>query len=698
MTARQIQLSVEGMTCSGCAASIKKFLESKGGQEVSVDFSSGEVNFQWDQSVKALDDLDKGIAHLGFRVIKEDQPAKHGLGPKLLIAGLFTFPLLLFHVLHMIPAIDLPFLQDPWIQLFLCIPVFLIGILHFGKSAWFALRQGVIHMDVLIFIGSSAAFVYSLIGTLSNNPELIFYETSAMIITLVLIGNYIEKRSLKSTRSALDELAALKADEAKLINPDGNLETIPAANLKQYARIRINEGDVIPADVVVISGEAYVDESMISGESRPLHKKKGDVMIGATTIISGHVDAQVMQTMEHSTLHNIIKLVKQAQQDKPDVQRLADKISGIFVPLVIGISLLTFGLSYFVFDISLTKAVLNSIAVLVISCPCAMGLATPTAVTVGVGRVSKEGILIRSAHVLEKLAGIKKLLLDKTGTLTSGAFDLEFQNIKGDEQFNKDIVYQLESHSSHPIAKSICSILKDHLNSNRILLKDVREIKGQGVEAFDESGDRYFIGTSDLDKDSGNQINLMRNEKILMRIALKDQIRSSAKELITHLKSIGIHPVLLSGDGATRVESIASELAIAEYYGQKSPEEKLQILTALRESSTIAMVGDGINDAAVLAKADVGISLSSASQIAINSADVVILNDDLSLIERAISISKATLKTIKQNLFWAFSYNIIAIPLAAFGFLNPMWGALFMTFSDIMVIGNSIRLKYRNID
>jgi Cu+-exporting ATPase len=586
----------------------------------------------------------------------------------------------------------------PWVQFGLSLPVFILGFLHFGKSSYNALLQKVFHMDLLIFIGSTSAFIYSLIGAFTKNADMLFFETSSMIITLVLLGNYIEQRTVRRTQSAIEAMKNLQVDQATLLLSNGRTEQIPIDQLKTDNIVLVNQGDIFPADGIVLEGETFVDESMISGESEPVFKSRQDEVIGATLSTTGSVKVQIMRTGSDTVLQRMIELVKQAQREKPPVQRLADKISGIFVPTVIGISVITFLMSYFLRDIGLTQSILNSIAVLVISCPCAMGLATPTAIAAGVGRMSRKGILIKSGKILEQFARAKTFIFDKTGTLTTGKFKLDSIDYLGnDEKKIKKLIVSLEKHSSHPIAKSLTEMLDMNTDEESIVFKQVSENKGKGVEGVTENGDRYFIGSSDSQEAESKVIGLTRNETLIAKILIHDELRPNASSSLRKLKGMGHHLELLSGDTDPNVLRIANKLAVDSYHAGKTPEEKYEIIESARKNGTVVMVGDGINDAAALNKADIGISLSKASNIAINAADIVLMHQDLDLIPNAFKISKATLTTIKQNLFWAFSYNIIAIPLAAMGFLNPMWGALFMTFSDVVVVGNSVRLIYRKI-
>ncbi len=693
------ELKVEGMTCNSCAASLCRFLEKKGFEDVYVNYATNEVRYQQGVASATLDDVHKGISGLGFHVVgtakKQDWWT---IERKLLIAGLFTLPLFLEHIFMMFGANS--FLHNPYVQLALCFPVFCIGVWHFGRSAWHSLHVGAPNMDVLIFIGSTAAFIYSLIGTYLQDPTYIFYETSATIITLVLLGNWIEKRAVDQTTTAISELTKLQEETALKLMPSGKIERVSIETIMPGDLVQINEGDSVPLDGEIMSGEALVDESMLTGESIPVAKKKGDTLIGASIIKSGHLKIWVTATGKETVLGQMIELVKTAQQEKPSIQRLGDKISAIFVPVVLVIALLTLLLSFFVFDVPFRNALMNSIAVLVISCPCAMGLATPTAVMVGVGRVARNGILIKGGQTLETFADIKKIVFDKTGTLTTGDFQLKnIQCYSGSEQEVKAIIYQLEQRSSHPIAQSLLATIE--IDEPITKLKKIKELKGFGMTGEDETGNIYRLGNFEADNkatDAKHSIYLTKNGELIAGIDIEDQLKPNAKAMIDYLNKEGVETVLLSGDKEENVVAVAQKLGIKEYYAGQKPQEKLQKLADFTATETTAMVGDGINDAPALAKATIGVSLSDASKAAIQSAQIVLLNGKLEALSKALAISKHTLLTIKQNLFWAFAYNIIAIPIAAMGFLHPMWGALFMAFSDVVVIGNSIRLKSKKID
>jgi Cu+-exporting ATPase len=594
------------------------------------------------------------------------------------------------------------FLQNAFVQFFLCLPVFFVGVWHFGKSAYSSLKTGLPNMDVLILIGSSAAFFYSIYGWVlfygtEQSHHYLFFETTATIITLVLLGNVLEHRSVKQTTTAIRELSEIKTGLAKR-EVNGEIEETAFDEIKVNDILIVNMGDKIPVDGKVVWGTALIDESMLTGESIPVTKELDETVIGGTIVKSGSIKMRATSVGDDTLLSQIIELVKNAEDNKPDIQSLGDKVSGIFVPIVLLIAILTFFISHYVFGVLLTDAFLRSIAVLVISCPCAMGLATPTAVMVGIGRAAKKGILLKGGGTLEKLASVKSIVFDKTGTLTTGEFSIkQIKVVEGEEMFVKSIIYNLEKHSSHPIAQSLVNGLQEEAKS--LEFEKIKEEKGIGISAI-YKGDKYQIGSGRLLKENNNEYDLylLKNNKVIAFIDIEDELKKDAKTVIEKVREIGIQPILLSGDKAKKCADLSEKLNFLEVYSEQLPNEKLEKIKQLVNKNPTAMFGDGINDAPALAQATVGISISNATQVAIQSADVILLNkNELSQLPKALQVARHTLLTIKQNLFWAFAYNIVAIPIAAMGFLNPMWGALFMAFSDVIVIGNSIRLKYKKI-
>ena len=695
---KKLKLEVEGMTCANCAAGIKKHLENKGLQDVNVNFSTGEASWENDKN-QDKNDVAKTITSLGYKIKSSSKEEEKGLSKVekyFYFTLIFTLPLF-SHMFFPKGSI----IQNPLLQFILCLPVYIIGVSYFGKSAWGSIKTGVPNMDVLIFTGSSAAFFYSIYGWLINygTPAVhhyLFFETSATIITLVLLGNVLEHKSVKKTTTAIGDLTAIQKVIAKK-EIEGKITEVNFEDIRVDDILVINSGDKIPTDGIIISGTSYIDESMITGESIPIDKTTGDEVIGGTIITDGNLKIKATKIGDDTLLSQIIELVKNAQNNKPNIQKLGDQVSAVFVPVVLTISIATFFIGHYFFNIEIQDAFLRSIAVLVISCPCAMGLATPTAVMVGIGRAAKNGILIKGGDTLEKLASIKTIVFDKTGTLTTGKFIVsQFTVLDGDENDVKNIIYNIEQHSSHPIAKSLCNAYQE--NSSLLKLSDITEEKGISISANIDDN-IYTIGSSKIySSPEKYDLFVLKNKELIATLNISDELKTNTDLVISSLHKRGYTTTLLSGDKKEKCNQIASELGITTTYSEQLPQDKIVKIEELVSSNKTAMVGDGINDAPALAKATIGISLGNATQIAIQSADVVLLNnEDLSQLPQTMQIGKHTLLTIKQNLFWAFAYNIVAIPIAVMGLLNPMWGALFMAFSDVIVIGNSIRLRYKNI-
>lgn len=705
----KVDWKVEGMTCTNCALTINRYLEKEGLKEVKVNFIGGEVSFESDGN-KPKDALIKGIADLGYKVVNEGsvtsvKNAAFNIQTAFsnhLQRFLFCLPFTLVLMLHMLPW-HIHFLMNPWIQLGICLPVYIVGMGYFGVSAVKSLRHGIPNMNVLIAIGATAAFVYSLIGTLANmGMDYIFYETSATIITLVFLGEWIEHKSVDSTQKELHKLAAHQKVMANMIAFDEEHKELifPVENTSLHVGdlILIKTGEQVPVDCKILWGDVHVNEALLTGESKPLHKTKKDALIGGSIVTDGTVKAQVTAVGKDTVLSNILKLVKEAQAEKPPIQQLADKISAVFVPTVLGLSALTFLVNYYGFHISGTGSLMRSIAVLVISCPCAMGLATPAAIAVGLGRAAKNGILFRNAKSLELFKNISTVVFDKTGTLTRGQMHVSKWESDLDELLFKQVVFSLEKYSNHPIAKAIT---KDWKINNPIGWKKIEEVKGIGMIAEDNSGNSYQLGSykiaGALTDDPSHTAYLLQNDKLVGWFDMEDELRDEAKQVISYLHSKNIKTVLLSGDSLERTKKVADQSGIDTVFAEKTPEEKLQIIGELNSLSPVAMVGDGINDAPALAKATIGISMSEATQLAVQSAQVVLMNKGIQHLPLALGLGKHTFSTIKGNLFWAFIYNIVAIPIAAAGLLQPGFAALAMGFSDVVLAINSLWLKFKKV-
>jgi Cu+-exporting ATPase len=707
-----VKWKVEGMTCANCALTINKYLDKKGMQNIRVNPIDAEVTFEKVEGGDAKS-LIKGINDLGYHVIDQEQgaAAKQPFFSNQRNRLLFTLPFTLVLMLHMLENwIHIHWLMNPWIQLVLCLPVYIVGMSFFGKSAWISLRNKMPNMNVLIALGATAAFVYSLIGTLMGQGEqYLFYETAATIITLVFLGNYLEDASMQSTQRALKSLVKSQKVMANMIAFDENHQEVilPIENtqLKVGDLVLVRSGEQVPIDSKILWGDAHVNESLLTGESIPVHKVAKDKVIGGSIVESGSIKAQVTATGDDTVLSGILNLVRQAQGEKPPIQQMADKISAIFVPLVIGIALLTFIGNYIylmntgVTTAVFTQALMRSIAVLVIACPCAMGLATPAAIAVGLGRAARTGILFRNATSLENFKNIKQIVFDKTGTLTTGNFKLaEYEKGELTEDQWKSIVYSLEKYSNHPIAQCVASSFK---TKDEIKWKSIEEVKGLGMKGEDNDGNIFWAGSYKLainhSTESLHNVYILKNDQLIGWIDVEDELRPEAKEVMQYLKSKGIKTILLSGDKKEKCVHIANLLEMDEVFAEQTPEEKLIKIAELNAATPTAMVGDGINDAPALAKATIGISLSEASQMAIQSAQVVLMHAGLKKLPTALGLGKHTYITIKQNLFWAFFYNVIAIPVAAFGFLTPTFGAMVMGLSDVVLAINSVRLFIKKV-
>lgn len=712
-----IKWKVEGMTCANCSLAVSKYLEKEGSAQVKVNIINGDVSFVPKQE-KNIHELSKGIEELGYTVIREDKDA-HGHGhdhghpvglkrffknhlQRFLFCLVFTLPLML----HMLEGwIHIPWIMNPWIQLALATPVYIVGMDFFGRSAIKSIRNRMPNMNVLIAIGATAAFVYSLIGALMGlGNDYLFFETSAAIITLVFLGNYLEDASIQSTQRSLDALVKSQKVTANMIAFDEHhhevILPVDNSSLRHGDLILIKTGEQVPADCKILSGTASVNEALLTGESLPLQKNAKDALIGGSLLIEGNVKAMVTAEAKDSVLSNIINLVRQAQGEKPPIQQMADKISAIFVPVVLVIAALTFIINLFILQ-EFTPSLMRMIAVLVIACPCAMGLATPAAIAVGLGRAARNGMLFRNAKSLELFKDIRQVVFDKTGTLTTGEFRIESYKIEddsiGDEEFKK-ILFSLEKFSNHPIAKAIT---KEWKTKDDVRWQKTEEIKGLGMKGISREGDEYRTGSyniaGEFTPDDSHNVYILKNGKYIGWIDVADEIRPEALSVVKYLNGRNIKTILLSGDREAKTRALAAKLGIVEVMAEQTPTQKMETIERLTTLAPTVMVGDGINDAPALAKATIGISLSEASQLAMQTADVVLMNHGLKNLPTALGLGRHTFLTIKQNLFWAFFYNIIAIPVAAIGLLTPAFGALIMGLSDVVLAANSVRLYVKKV-
>jgi P-type Cu+ transporter len=706
----KVKWEVEGMSCTNCALTIHKYLEAEGVQNVKVNFMGGEVSFDLNGENITKEKLQKGIRSLGYKVHSHDAEGHHHEHnertfwfkthlQRFVFCLVFTLPLL---ITHTIPVIHIHALMNPYVQLGLTIPVYIVGMDFFGRSAIKSLFGGAPNMNVLIAVGATAAFVYSLIGTIQGDENKIFYETAATILTLVFLGNWMEDKSVETTQRELKKLASSQKVMANMIAYDDKHEEhvfpVESSKLKVGDLVLIKNGEYVPMDCKILWGEANVNEAIVTGESVPIEKKMNDKLIGGSILENGTVKAYITAVGDDSVMGHILRMVKDAQSEKPPVQQMADRISAWFVPTVIGISVIAFAGTYVFTSIGFTESLMRAIAVLVIACPCAMGLATPAAIAVGLARAAKSGVLFKNARSLEIFKDIKQVVFDKTGTLTTGHFTITGFNTSIPEEEFRQIAYSLEKYSNHPVARAIVNSWK---NKDEIRWNSIEEVKGLGMKAIAKDGKEYVAGSfkvaAGLSEDQSHNIYITRNNELLGWIDVADDIRPEAKNVIAMLKSRNIKTILLSGDKKEKSEAVAKILGIDEVVAEQTPAQKLEMIAAYNAAAPTAMVGDGINDAPALAKATVGISLSDASQVAMNSAQVVLMNHGLKNLPLSLGLGRHTYLTIKENLFWAFCYNIVAIPIAAFGYLSPTFGALVMGFSDVVLAINSIRLKFKKV-
>lgn len=699
-----VTLRVTGLHCTNCALSLEKHLLRVGANSPTVDYATGSTKFLLADPEK-LPDVVRSIQRLGYTVLEEGQTARSArhqtLHIKTAIAAIFTLPMLV--------AMFLPHssLHDPWLQFFLATPCFIIGITHFGASGIRSIRAGVANMDVLIALGVLAGYTASVVTLLQGlSPETIFFEATSSIVTFVLIGHLLEERAVRKTTSSIESLAALQPPQAiRIIAVDHDrltTEEIPVGSIQRGDLLQVNTGDKIPTDSVIERGVVTCDESMLSGESLPVEHREGERVIGGSIVLSGSAVVRASAVGDDTVLASIVRLVQEAQQRKPAIQRVGDSVSAVFVPGVIVTSIVVLSLGIFLFDVSPSQALVRALAIAVVACPCAMGLATPTAIMVALGRAATSGILIRGGDTLERLASVGQVSFDKTGTLTAGTLRVgDLSTFNGCSPSDaRAILVALQQGSSHPIAKTIVKTFQGQ-TSTGFAFTTLQETRGFGIEGTGSDGSLYVCGGRQVQKRfdlaATDDIVLVKDGRLIASLTLRDEVRPEAPSVIAEIQRLGLTTALISGDTSTKSEEVAQAVGIANVYAEQLPEDKLAVVRAMQHRQPLAYVGDGINDAPTLAEASVGISLRSASDVAMHSSQVLLMGGSLHNLPSAIRLARLTVTTIKQNLFWAFLYNIITIPLAALGFISPLVGALLMTGSDVLIVANSLRIRFKKI-
>jgi Cu2+-exporting ATPase len=728
---------VLGMSCAACAVSVESMLKStRGVQDAGVNYASQTAWAEYDKSVKT-EDLQNAVRAIGYDLIidsedpqLEQQQARERdydqLKSRTIWAALLSLPVVVIGMFFM----DIQYAN--WIMMALSFPVVFILGRKFFVNAFKQAKLGKANMDTLVALSTGIAFIFSLFNTIY--PEFwharglhahVYYEAAAVVIAFISLGKLLEEKAKSNTSSAIKKLMGLQPKTVRAI-VNGVEQEIPVSQVQVGYTMVVRPGEKIPVDGLVLSGSSYVDESMISGEPVAVEKRKGEKVFAGTINQKGSFQFEAQKVGGDTVLAQIIRMVQEAQGSKAPVQKLVDKIAGIFVPVVIGIAILTF-IVWMIFggENAFTHALLTSVTVLVIACPCALGLATPTAIMVGVGKGAENNILIKDAESLELGYKVNAIILDKTGTITEGrpaVSDIVWDAAVQDNTVYKQILYAIEAQSEHPLAEAVVNNLKEDGIENTFV-DHFESITGLGASAV-KDGARYFVGNKKLMDEKGISIDAnvltqaleWQNQaktviyfgsgnQALAAISIMDKIKATSAEAIKTLQNRGIEVYMLTGDNKQTAAAVAAQLGLRHYKAEVMPSEKASFVKELQaQGKVVAMVGDGINDSHALAEADVSIAMGKGSDIAMDVAKMTLITSDLNMVPKALLLSQKTVKTIRQNLFWAFIYNLIGIPLAAGllypfnGFLlDPMIAGAAMALSSVSVVSNSLRLKVATI-
>lgn len=741
----QIDLGVTGMTCTSCSARVERKLNKVDGVDATVNFATESASVSYDPDKvdpDALIEVVRGAGYDAFTVADEEDFAEEGdtgastsTGPsespqdaarareaadlkhRVIISALLTVPIVL---LSMIPALQ--FTNWQWAVLTMATPVFFWGGAPFHRATFINLRHGSFTMDTLITLGTSAAYLWSLWALFLGNAghpgmtmevhlfpsdttmDEIYLETTAVVITFLLLGRWFETKAKGQSSLALRALLDMGAKDAAVL-VDGRETRVPVSRLQVGDTVVVRPGEKIAADGRVVDGTSAIDESMLTGESVPVEATVGSTVTGATVNTSGSLLVEVTRVGADSTLAQMAKLVTDAQAKKAPVQRLVDRISQIFVPVVIAISLLTLA-THLILGSGLAPAFTAAVAVLIIACPCALGLATPTALLVGTGRGAQLGLLIKGPEILESTRRVDTIVMDKTGTVTEGRMSVTGVTV-ADGAAEDEVLARaaaVEAASEHPIARAIVRAAADPVPS----VTDFRNLAGSGVTGTVD-GHTVTVGRpaadlpsrlrsafDDAQEQGGTPVVVTVDDQPAAVIAVRDTVKPSSREAVAGMRELGLTPMLLTGDNAGAARVVAAEVGIDadDVIAEVMPDDKVSVLERLQsEGRNVAMVGDGVNDAAALAQSDLGLAMGAGTDVAIEASDITLMNNDLRSAVDAIRLSRRTLGTIKGNLFWAFAYNVVLIPVAAVGLLNPMLAGVAMAFSSVFVVTNSLRLR-----
>lgn len=722
-TADSITLDISGMSCAACSAAIDRVLNAQEGiKSANVNLTTEKATVEFDSTKIQPAAIIGRINAMGYTASLPKEESRDAekerrekevkkLRLELIFSIILSSPLLV-GMIFMIFGVDIPLLHNPYFQLAVATPVqFIIGF-KFYKNAFYALRAKSANMDVLIAMGTSAAYFYSVYNTFFQKGMMkdLYFESAVVIITLILLGKYFEAIAKGKTSEAIKKLIGLQAKTARIII-EGTEKDIPIEDVAVGDIILVRPGEKIPVDGLVIEGSSSIDESMISGESIPVDKKMGDSVVGASINKLGSFKFRATKVGKDTVLSQIIKMVEDAQGSKAPIQKIADKVAGIFVPVVVGIALLTFAIWYLVIG-DAKMGFVNMVSVLVIACPCALGLATPTAIMVGTGKGAENGILIKGGEHLERAYQIDTVVLDKTGTITKGKPEVTDIISLGKKTHSEimQLAAAAEKNSEHPLAEAIYE--KAQQEKYSVASPDSFEaIPGMGVKAK-IGNDVVLLGTrklmaednisidaaeetiAKLEEDGKTAMLMAINNSAEGVIAVADTIKESSKDAVRQMQNMGIDVYMLTGDNKRTADAIAKQAGIQHVIAEVMPEHKVEKIEQLKAiGKNVAMAGDGINDAPALALADVGIAMGTGTDVAMETADITLISGDLKAIPASIRLSRKTMNKIKQNLFWAFFYNVIGIPAAALGFLNPMIAGAAMAFSSVSVVTNSLSLK-----